>query len=538
MSIFRQESFSDALFIERVKRTVEYLPNLVAVMRIAIAVAVLVFYLLQNNNNTGSVHFERLPLFAWEGVYTFFILVTLFLPQVKAAKFRGIYPLAINLMDIFMIVLLTHLAGGVETGFGIFVLPFIATSCFTTGGRNALAYASFATILLFLTSISHLWLTDESQSAVQQDIIVAAFLSLACFFVALMSAYGSVNIRRALNTISRNEEQIAQLSNLNKLVLEHAQEGLVVLNHTGKVVLFNNQAKNYMPDLFLDHTLSDFDNILGIWQGHIYQSFDEICHCSGKEMQIHAVPLTEQEPPLLLLSMRSSEEIDRASRTDKLASLGQLTANLAHEIRNPLAAISQANELMLESIAMDEDSPYTTLANMIGHNVKRINRMVQEIQAVNRSDRLDRTYIQVRKYMEEYLAEFIISHPDAQGCLDIRTECDESVYIYMDDGHLHQILDNLMNNAWKYCDKGEYAIQVATRLKSETRELVIAIADNGPGIPKENEQRIFEPFFTTSSEGTGLGLYVAQSLAMANNAVLRYRGTLRKFELIVKAELR
>ena len=140
--------------------------------------------------------------------------------------------------------------------------------------------------------------------------------------------------------------------------------------------------------------------------------------------------------------------------------------------------------------------------------------------------------------MEEYLTEFILSHPDAQGCLDIRTECDDNVYIYMDEGHLHQILDNLMNNAWKYCDKGEYAIQIATRLKSETRELVISIADNGPGIPKENEQRIFEPFFTTSSEGTGLGLYVAQSLAMANNAVLRYRGTLRKFELIVKAELR
>ena len=171
MSIFRQESFSDALFIERVKRNVEYLPNLVAVMRIAIAVAVLVFYLLQNNNNTGSVHFERLPLFAWESVYTFFILVTLFLPQVKAAKFKGIYPLAINLMDIFMIVLLTHLAGGVETGFGIFVLPFIATASFTTGGRNALAYASFATILLFLTSISHFWLNQESRTDVQQDII-------------------------------------------------------------------------------------------------------------------------------------------------------------------------------------------------------------------------------------------------------------------------------------------------------------------------------------------------------------------------------
>ena len=537
--MFRQESFADALFIERVKRNVEYLPNLVAVMRIAIAMAVLVFYLLQNKNTNSVVHFERLPLFGWSIVYTVFIVITIFFPQANNNdKYHGIFPLAVNLMDIFMIVLLTYLAGGVETGFGIFVLPFIAVACFTTGGKNALAYASFATLLLFLASITPLWLGNNIHDSIQQDVVLSAFLSLACFFVALMSAYGSVNIRRALNTISRNEERIAQLSTLNKLVLEHAQEGLIAFNHYGKVMLFNNQAKKYLPDLFLDHNIAELDDILGIWKGNIYQAFDEIIQCSGKEMQIHAVPLTEQDPPFLLLSMRSSEDIARIARTDKLASLGQLTANLAHEIRNPLAAISQANELMLDSMTSDEDSPYITLANMIGHNVKRINRMVQEVQAVNRRDRLDRIYIQVTKYMEEYLCEFVLSHPDAQGCLDIRTECDDNVYIYMDEGHLHQILDNLMNNAWKYCDKSEYAIQIATRLKSETRELVISIADNGPGIPKENEQRIFEPFFTTSSEGTGLGLYVAQSLANANNAVLRYRGTLRKFELIVKAELK
>ena len=535
--MFRQESFSDALFIERVKRNVEYLPNLVSVMRIAIAIGVLVFYLLQSNNRTGSVHFERISLFAWEGVYAFFILITLFLPQVKAAKFRGIYPLAVNLMDIFMIILLTHIAGGVETGFGIFVLPFIATASFTTGGRNALAYASFATILLFLTSISHFGLTDEAQSDIQQDIIVAAFLSLACFFVALMSAYGSVNIRRALNTISRNEEQIAQLSHLNKLVLEHAQEGLVVLKKTGKVILFNNQAKVYLPDLFLDHNIDALKPIIDKWHEHIYHNFTENFFCLGQELQIHAVPLTEQEPPLLLLSLRSAAEVAQASRTSKLASLGQLTANLAHEIRNPLAAISQANELILENMQDEPDSPYLPLMNIIGHNTKRIDRMVKEIQAVNRSDRMQRKYLNVHQFIAEYLNEFVLIHQDAHGCLDIRTECPENSYIYFDDSHLQQILDNLMNNAWKYCDKGEYSIQIATRLKEDNNELVISVADNGPGISPENAERIFEPFFTTSPEGTGLGLYVAQNLAQANNAVLRYRSTLRKFELIVKAEL-
>ncbi|MBR3426156.1 MAG: hypothetical protein IKG79_09000, partial [Neisseriaceae bacterium] len=124
--MFRQESFSDALFIERVKRNVEYLPNLVAVMRIAIAVAVLVFYLLQSKNPNSVVRFDRLPLYVWEASYAVFIFITLFFPQMRTERKNSIYPIAINLLDILMIILLTHIAGGVETGFGIFVLPFIA----------------------------------------------------------------------------------------------------------------------------------------------------------------------------------------------------------------------------------------------------------------------------------------------------------------------------------------------------------------------------------------------------------------------------
>ena len=193
--------------------------------------------------------------------------------------------------------------------------------------------------------------------------------------------------------------------------------------------------------------------------------------------------------------------------------------------------------MLHESLQDDPDSPYLALVNIVNHNTKRINRMIQEIQAVNRSDNMQRKNLSVHQFLNEFLTEFVLSHPDAQGCLDIRTECPENTYIFFDDSHLQQILDNLMNNAWKYCDKGEFAIQIATRLKVDNNELVISVADNGPGIPPENAERIFEPFFTTSKEGTGLGLYVAQNLAQANNAVLRYRATLRKFELIVKAEL-
>ncbi|MDO5686253.1 MAG: HAMP domain-containing sensor histidine kinase [Neisseria sp.] len=523
---------------ERIRQTINYLPTLINVTRIVVALAVLVFHLLLRGSTVIAAdlpHFNSMQLYLWEFVYGFFIVVMAFAPQWQISDSK--IPLPINLFDITMMVLLTHLAGGLDTGFGILILPFIATSCISSGGRNALAYAAFATLLIFSCAAWTLYLgsIDHGNTAYSgtQLFLQAGLLATACFFVAILSAFGSKNIRHAITAIQENETQIASLNRLNKLVLDNAQEGIVVTDGEGAVQLFNQQAQHYLPRLQAAESLAELTPLIGRWQNHLHRPFDDSGVFGGQEILMRATPLTEHEPPLLLISLRSANEVAEESHANKLASLGQLTANLAHEIRNPLSAISHANELLQENNIDDVDEH---LKHIIEHNVARINKMIQEILSLNKRDRIDRKTIRLKQYLKEFLTEFMLSNPHSVGCLKIRMSCEDCI-IFVDEGHLHQILSNLMNNAWKYSKQDQDAIRITVQNNPDNdQEIVISITDNGNGVAPDVEARIFEPFFTTSSDGTGLGLYVARELAQANNGQLMYRSKTHAFELILKVE--
>lgn len=518
--------------VERIRQTVDYLPTLINVTRIVVALAVLVFHLLMQGGMEGTAdlpRFHGIDLYLWEIVYGAFIVLMAIQPhwQIYDSKL----PLPVNLFDILMMVLLTHLAGGVATGFGILILPFIATSCISNGGRNALAYAAFATLLIFASAAWTMYGNIHSQDT--QLFLQAGLLATACFFVAVLSAYGSRNIRRALSAMQENETEIARLNKLNQLVLAYAQEGIVVTDSDGVVQFFNQQAQHYLPHIQSKTHLSEFSGIIGRWQSDLQRGFDDMAILGGQDVSVRALPLTEQQPPLLLMSLRSTSEIAEESHAHKLASLGQLTANLAHEIRNPLSAISHANELLQENNIDDVDAH---LKQIIEHNVARINKMINEILSLNKRDRIERKTIRLKQYLKDFLTEFMLSNPHSVGCLKIRMSCPDCI-VFVDEGHLHQILGNLMGNAWKYSKQDENAIHITVASHpNNPQEIVISIVDNGGGVLPEVEDRIFEPFFTTSSDGTGLGLYVARELAQANNGQLLYRNDTHAFELILKVE--
>ena len=515
----------DSVSLQHIKRTIDYLPTLINITRIVVALAVLVFHLFTaGNENIGLVHFHPVPFYIWQSIYILFICVMMIFPQWQIQE-RAL-PAPVNLTDILMMSALTYIAGGVETGFAILLLPFIATSCVSHGGRNAWAYAAFATLLLFASVI-----VDKNHT--DSVFVQTGLLSASCFFIAWLSSYASKGIRRAMEGMRINERHIKRLNRLNKTVLEHAQEGIIVIDSEGTVILFNQQAERYLPDLQINQKHSKVNHVYTIWQNNVYHPFEYNVIASNKELQIKSTPLSEQEPPLLLMSLRSSDEIAQETQAHKLASLGQLTANLAHEIRNPLSAISHANELLMENNIDDVDEH---LKHIIEHNVKRINIMVQEILSLNKRDRMNRTIIHLKEFMQNFLTEFILSNPDTVGCLRIGMG-DDDLSVFVDEGHLRQILNNLLNNAWKYSKKDANAILVNVSTNPlNNNEVIVQVKDNGAGVSPDYIERIFEPFFTTSSEGTGLGLYVGRELAQANNGHLMYNSTTKTFELIMKKD--
>ena len=272
--------------------------------------------------------------------------------------------------------------------------------------------------------------------------------------------------------------------------------------------------------------------LVQMWQNTPQQGFDLDYSLLDEDLHIRAKPLLNQNPALLILFMRPQQEIAAELQSNKSASLGQLTANIAHEIRNPLSAIRHANELLRESY---ETRPMQKLGAMIESNVQRIDQMVEEVLTLNQRDRLNPERVDLNHFIHEFLQEFLLATPEAKDCIRVHSHRRHMVTV-VDVNHLQQILWNLMNNAWRHSQQDAEAIQISIKPHTRSGLLSLQVLDNGVGVPAENADKIFEPFFTTEARGTGLGLYVARTLAQANRGDLNYLASAKAFELILPTQ--
>src|SRR5581483_9409771 len=202
----------------------------------------------------------------------------------------------------------------------------------------------------------------------------------------------------------------------------------------------------------------------------------------------------------------------------KLAALGRLSASIAHEIRNPLAAISNAGQLLAEN--PDRNPEDERLHGMIQRHSDRINRIINDILALSRRETGSPAVIAVPTWLQRAVLQYRESVATAKR--DIRIEMATSAFdVVFDPNHLQQILVNLWDNAFQHGGE-KIAVTVRCLRVGPTRKPCIDVEDNGRGIEPELVDRIFEPFFTTAHQGTGLGLYLARELCEYNQASLSY----------------
>lgn len=201
----------------------------------------------------------------------------------------------------------------------------------------------------------------------------------------------------------------------------------------------------------------------------------------------------------------------------KLASLGQLTASIAHEIRNPLSALNHASQLLMESKGLDPQN--LRLTEIIQTHTQRINKIIEDILQLSRRQPSNRKRIKLGDWLQDYLETFISTNNlDEKLTL---VEFDENNHVFIDPDHLTQILDNLSLNAFKY-GRQKYGL-VIFKVSRDQQSLYLDVIDNGPGVATDKRKHLFEPFFTTSPTETGLGLYISKELAELNHASLSYQ---------------
>lgn len=523
----------------------ERLAQLMNVLRICILTIVLLFvsvsqHLPPNTNTTTGVLLyiikNQTYIYIWCAVYGLLTMFTFANPNWQRQEHSSL-PNAAAVADIAMIAVLTYLMGGSTSGFAILILPFLATSCLFSYGRYPLLYAGFASSLVLLEVFVRYALDKQSFNSQETPLLVNQVALIGTFYLVPSATSFSVNyLMRSDSSLRAHRIAYDRISNLTQIVMNRMQEAAVVVDNTHRIWLFNRKARHYFPRLKVGQNAAFLHEITTRWQHNPKQDFELTIPLNGKTMHVRAIPLLQEETQFLTLFIRAESERLNEAQTLKLTSLGQLTANLAHEIRNPLSAIRQANGLLLES---EEDNPMAEkLCGMIEKNISRIDTMIEEVSTLNKRDRINIEYIDLKTFLNNFTHEFHLIHPQSEGCLKTHFPTGETPMVRFDAKHLQQIVWNLCNNAWRHSKKQRNSLIISLRSVNE-EQYSLRFRDDGEGVAEEHQTQLFEPFFTTQShaEGTGLGLYISRELAHANKGDLRYLAREKAFELILpKAE--
>ncbi len=421
-------------------------------------------------------------------------------------------------IDVSAISLLIYAAGSLDSGLGILMVVAIAGLSILMPLRSALFFAALATIFLLLLQVyDHLQTGDPGLGYTQ-----AALLGTTIFSTALISGLLSRRARYNQALADQRGHDLRSMEALNNYIVQRLQDGVVVIDASGRVRLLNQASWTLLgrPERVRDVTLNALSPALAecvrAWRQGQSPPPQPLLP-QGPEIAMRMRALGERGSQGTLIFLENTAEIRVAVQQAKLASLGQLSANIAHEIRNPLSAISHAAQLLQESPALQNTD--RRLLTIILNQSARLNELVESVLQMSRRQPPRRVRIALLEFLVEFSAELRQQHPHDDYQLTIHAT-PQQLEIEFDRDHLRQILTNLCQNAIKHGRRESETLRIELRAYRLHGRSVIEVADNGIGIPENAVAHLFEPFFTTASSGTGLGLYLCQELCESNGARL------------------
>lgn len=452
-------------------------------------------------------------------------------------------------LDILFISLLYTAAGGAKSGLAILYLFPLTGTAILAPLVVALFFVSVVTIILLAESGYQLLALTADVSLMQAGLYGAAFFA-AVFFISRLAA-GLIK-QEELAAQRGRDLQIQEA--INRLVIADMGDGILVVGRNAEI-LTGNLAAEHMLGLPFRYEqpyskMTDIPFLAPIadaFSSWIAMRAEEASPKMGESMFVvvkHADTMSVQESITVwggrreltthlklrfatideaaagqdrtVIFLQDVTEIENRAQQLKLASMGRLTASIAHEVRNPLSAISYAASLLSEDKLNQEQ---TRLLDIIGDNVARMNRMIEDILKLSRKAQQHGKSFLVEPIFTEILAEFEQSHELPAGLIQLGKM--DGYRIWFDPLHLREVLLNLLSNAMRYASNRSGSIRIHV-MRDAANRVELHVQDDGAPIPPEVRAHLFEPFYTTSSKGTGLGLYVARELCLNNDAKIDY----------------
>jgi two-component system, NtrC family, sensor histidine kinase PilS len=426
-------------------------------------------------------------------------------------------------IDIIAFTILMHAAGGVSSGLGILIAVSVATGALLMEGRLALLFASFAALAVLTEQIY----ADLQGSLASTSTTQAGMLGIIFFAVALLAHVLYRRVRDAEAMAARRSVDIANLTKLNAFIIANLGMGILVVDGERHLRLTNKAALDLLDvdRIRPGASLRAVSAELAEWlEREVRDPAPEgaVVRIGERELRASLKLLGDYRGSGALIYLRDNQELTREAQQIKLAALGTLTASIAHNIRNPLSAITHASQLFADGKELPEDDRH--LLDIIRRNGARIDETVRSVLQLSRRNQMDPVRLDLAAWLSDLAEEFRETHrlPAERFVLEIAYAPEP---VEVDPRHLHQIVTNLCENALVHGAFGDRPARINVRLAHAGEPdgpPLIEIADEGPGIDAKTAREIFNPFFTTKTSGTGLGLYIARELAETNGIHLTY----------------
>lgn len=429
------------------------------------------------------------------------------------------------IIDLIAISILAYACGGIESGLVYLTLPTIAMAGLEMPSRLSLLIAATATLGVLMTQIM---VSLETLSA-ENYFFQAGLWGIVLFLASLVFNMARDRMRAAEEQAEKSNRAAQAMRTMNESVIARMQNGVLVVDENGRISLANAASVQLLnnpespPDSFVGRSIYSIDKLgdrFKEWrenQSLNNQSFSS--DYSGVAIEAHFRPLQQMDSTYTLIFLDDTRLVRHRAQQLKIGSLGKLSAGLAHEVRNPLSAISQANEILMQSESLSEED--IKLTEIIDRHCIRMNEIIDVVQQLARRNEPRRITLNLHDFLLDLADEI---REIRESAAEINIDVPADLQIQFDPANLKQVLINVVDNALRHSEKMTGKAVAGIRIGSppESRHLFLDITDEGPGVPRKIVRSIFDPFFTTGSHGSGLGLYVARELCEANYGAIHY----------------